>query len=385
MPQSFNSLFVVLVAAALPSMGVAQDLIIEAGQGGKNASQYAETSGAWTDAGDTERSTAPGLTPAAQCKARKLSGGQDAEARFYPRFSAPGHYCVYLTWPSTANSKQLLYVTRCSGNQSAKSVNQNGVGYHNPANGNKWVYLGEWDFKEGGDDYIAVVASAKETTSNDPNRPGMIYADAVRFTLTPLTPADSAELFPRDRVEMRGLGSSVPVGAAVLLGAAPAKGAAPAAKASAPAAASAAPDVASAASVPMSASPASVPMGAGTVSMPPVPAGGSSAIAWMSNIQDAQRSAAADKTKRLVIYFHSKESQQCLAYDKDLFTDPQLTKLIAEKYFAVQLELEQSSDIATTLGVFRAGTFLVYDSAGNGIKKLQKQLTAAELLQELQF
>ncbi|MGI8907457.1 MAG: thioredoxin family protein [Candidatus Sumerlaeaceae bacterium] len=365
-----------ITAVALCGLGIAQDIIIEACQGGQNSSNYAEISGQWISSVDatTERSGAPGLTPAGTCMARKLNTGTAGEARFYPRFTNAGHYCVYVTWPRAANSKQVLYVTRCSGNQSAKSVIQNGVGYRNPANGSRWIYLGEWDFAAGGDDYIAVSANARDTTPNDPSKPGAVYADAVRFVLKPLTPADGAELFPRDRVEMRGLGASIPAGAAPLLNAnvaaqpAGVLGSAPNAGASgSPSAAYSAP---------------AAGLSAGAV---PPGVDVSSGISWMSNLQQAQASAAADKQKRIVIYFHSGESQLCMKYDREVFTNPEVVKLIREKYFPVKLELEQAAEIATALGVFRGGTILVYDSAGNGLKKITESLEVPGMMQELRF
>lgn len=380
-----------VMASGFPEIAMGQDLIIEAGQGGKNSSQYAETSGQWSDATDAknERSTAPGLTPGEQCKARKLTTGQAGESRFYPRFTQGGHYCVYVTWPSSANAKQILYVTHTGGNSSAKSCIQNGTGYHNPANGNKWIYLGEWDFKPGGDDYVALVSNGSETTANDPNKPGILFADAVRFTMQPLTGNDGADLFPRDRVEMRALGASVPPGAAVLLTASgvakPKAGGAAAA-----AAANAAPAVsASAIPPPTAAITPALPPG---VSTPPPSVGvmGSNtatagAVEWMPSIQQAQQKAASDKSKRILIYFHSPDSQQCMKLDNEILPNPDVSQLLREKYVPVKLDLAQAQEIAHALDVFRAGTLLVYDSAGNGLKKVESAPDAATLIRELQF
>jgi hypothetical protein len=355
----------------------AQDLIIEAGQGGKNASQYAETSGEWADSGDakTERSSAPGLTQADKCKARKLATGQGGEARFYPRFSAAGHYCVYITYPSSANAKQVLYVTHCDGNSSAKSVIQNGVGYHNPANGNKWVYLGEWDFKEGGDDYVALVVNPKETTPNDPNKNGVAFADAVRFTAMPLTANEGADLFPRDRVEMRALGASVPSGAAVLLGAKP--------KAGKPAGAAAASATGKSAAAPAAIEAASMPIvGAGQAPGSSSPAGG---LEWMDSIQAAQQLVAGDSSKRILIYFHSGDNAQCTKLDNEVFTNADVHKLLKDRYALVRLEMDRARELATALQVSAPGALLVYDNAGNGIKKVEAPSDAAELSRELQF
>src|SRR4051794_19167852 len=92
----------------------AQDTIVEAGSGGQNNANYAEISGQWSNGADpqSERSSAPGLSAPDKCPSRKITPGVSSEARFYPRFTQTGHYCVYATWAKSANAKQVLYMTK---------------------------------------------------------------------------------------------------------------------------------------------------------------------------------------------------------------------------------------------------------------------------------
>lgn len=377
----------VVAVVSCVSVASAQDIVIEAGRGGHNADHYQEIKGQWIDCAnpDTEKSGAAGLTPKTQCVPRRLPAGSAGEVRFVPQFSKAGHYFVYVTWGKAANSKQVIYLTRHGQSGSSRAAIQNGTGFHNPPNGDKWVYLGEFDFTRGDDQYVAIITDPTSTTSNDPGRPAYTYADAVRFSTKPLTLADGAELFPRDRVELRAMppGSSIPAGAAPLLGAggnsamAASGGSDPAKKAAA--------------------TPKPVNWNVQQLAAPKVPVAtqastamaGTSVLAaglpWLADLKTGTAQLAKEPRKRLLIYFHTPESLLCSTYDSDVFANPELSALLRSKYVLVKVELENAPDLANAMGVFRSGVFFVYDSKGQGVKKLEQRYTAADLLRELEF
>lgn len=361
----------------------AQDIIIESGQGGQNVDHYKELKGDWTNNAnsETEKSHAPGLAPGGG--SRKLVPQNAAgEARFMPRFSQAGHYFVYVTWPKAANAKQVVYIAKHSSGQGSRAAIQNGTAYHNPGNADKWVYLGEYDFGTGDDQYISVMADPTITTANDPKQPGMLFADAIRFTQKPLTPQDGAELFPRDRVELRALPpDGVPAGAAPLLAATPSRpnqgGGQVARKNVAPAPTQSLSE--------LTPTPALAP--APMETKPPLTAAltNVAGLAWGNDLGEALKAAANQPRKRILVYFHSAESILCARYDNEIFTNPQISNLLQNQYILVKLEIDQNSAVAAKLGVFRSGVVLLYDNAGNGLKKIEYAQNADGFAKEIQF
>src|SRR5881394_2892744 len=128
-----------IIAAVVSSNVWAQDIIIEAGKGGQNGDHYQELKGDWADGtSPNEKSQAPGCT--ATAPSRKVTPqNANAEARFLPKFKQAGHYCVYVTWAKLANAKQVVYIAKHASGQGSRAAIQNGTGYHNPTNGDKWV------------------------------------------------------------------------------------------------------------------------------------------------------------------------------------------------------------------------------------------------------
>lgn len=183
-------------AAASPSMSASSSaetaaLIIESRPEGQNHSRYKEFSGNWMDSNrppDKAKSSASGLTPQEKCGSRKVSlpvpVGQ-AAARFSPGFSAPGHYYVYVTWPRAGNATAVSFVTRHASGEAVKVLTQDGWGMTGENNADRWIPLGDFDFKAGSDQYVElrVGPDAKEV---DTRNMGQAMSDAVRFSEKPL-------------------------------------------------------------------------------------------------------------------------------------------------------------------------------------------------------
>jgi hypothetical protein len=369
-----------VVAAFIPAAILfAQDITIESGKGGHNADHYSEVSGDWTDsdASSGEKSAAPGLSQSVPARKVRISAGP-AEARFYPQFETEGLYYVYVSWPSQANAKQVIYVTRHASGETARSCVQNGVAYRNPPNGDKWVYLGEFNFKPGKDQYVALLIDGKTTTGHDPGKPDTAYADGVRFSSKPLLPSDGAELFPRDRVELRALpaGSDIPSGAIPLMGVIP-RG--PKQRVAAHTEAANGKQL------------QAVAENGGTSKKTKAvrseaASRTTSAVNWQDDVSAAMKAAAqAQPQKRILIYCHSQESLLCAKYDSEIFTNPQIAALIAEKYVPLKIPIETEPRIAAALGAFRGGILIIYDAAGHGLKKINNVNDSAQLTSELEY
>jgi hypothetical protein len=341
----------------------AQDIIIEAGRG-QNSDHYREISGAWEsgDAGRGDKSSVAGLTRTCDARKLKVPAPNTAEARFYPRFTAPGHYCVYITWPRTANAKNVTMLVRHADTQVNRNGVQNGTGYRITGTASQWIFLGEYDFAGGEDEYVALRAEAANTQPNEPTKPGCVVADAVRFTQTPLTPADGAALFRQDQaVMLRAMAAGKPIpghagpGLMAILN---------------------------------NLSNDEITKATNEVKDSWIASGNNvptvNSITWSTDIGKAVE-AAKSAQKRVLVYARAGENARCASYDAMLTNNKALVDLVCAKYVPVKLDIEADSALATQLGIFRAGTFIVYDSSGAGLKKVDDELEAAQLLNALNF
>lgn len=366
--------FLFIAAVALFASAKAEDLIVESGNGGQNHDHYSEAGGDWKDSdkGAGEKSTAAGLAAGA-CAARKieLPASSPAEARFYPRFSGPCHACVYLTWPKASNAKNVIFWAVRGGSPISRRGSQNGNGFKSPSTANMWVYIGEYDFTGGPDEYVGVRVKPGDTQQNDGSSAGFAFADAARFSTNPLTSADGATMFAYDQANLSHNSgpnpkqSPVPSGLAAVAGI--------------PATNSTAIDAGANKNHP-SVSKTTANVG-NTIQLPGT---GTQSQYWQTEIQEAM-SIAANTHKRILLYCYAADASRCQKCNKMLSTDAKLMKLISDKYVPLALDMEKVPDTAKALEIYRAGTFLVYDSNSAAIKKLEGDFNAAALISELNY
>jgi hypothetical protein len=335
----------------LPTPLPAADIIIESRAEGKNYQWYKELAGNWVDSQvppQTAKSSAIDLTPQGTCGSRKFafldSTGsnrrpEQAAASFSPVFSEAGRYHVYATWPRAANAGPVYYTIKHAGGETTKSVSQDGWGRTSGiSNANKWFYLGEYEFKAG-DGQGVVLSVDLSVQPMDPTNFGQAYADAVRFTTTPLP--ETAVWSPETASGGTGL-----------------------------AAATGTPPV----------PPLTAAVSAPTV--PPLTAATTVQLSWVDDISRGQQ-LAAQTGRKIFVFFYAPESATSRYYEEKVFTDPQVSSLLASDYVLVRFDFQRNTDMAYRLQVFRAGTINVYNSAGQPLQQFTDRLTPSELVAKL--
>lgn len=330
-------LFTVLLGVGA-QLVCAQDLIIETQKEGQNFDHYEEIEGKWMDSripAATAKSRAPGCTDGNKCGTRKYlfsTGTPDqpdpkgnpepATVRFYPRFSAPGHYYVYATWPRAANATPVKYIVKHAKGSDTKELTQDGWGGSGTgiSNANTWVLIGDYDFAAGNDQYVELHVD-QSVRPVSPKNYGQVNADAVRFTSKPLEDTGQAAL-------------------ATVTPAAPSVGS----------------------------QPTPTPMVVGQ-------------LKWYENIRDAQQ-AAVQSNKRILLFFYSPTSERSQAIEKALASS-EVQPILEKSYVLVRLNFVENTKTAYSLGAFKAGVINVYDTQGNGLFQVTERLTASELAEKL--
>ncbi len=331
--QLFLGAFMLVGVAAVP----AQDIIIETQKEGQNYDHYEEIEGKWMDSRTppaTAKSGAPGCTDRNKCGTRKymFSAGtptepdpkgnpEPAAARFYPRFSAPGHYYVYATWPRAANATPVKYIVKHAKGTDTKELSQDGWGEGTGiSNSNTWVLLGDYDFAAGNDQYVELRVD-QNVRPVSPKNYGQVYADAVRFSSKPLEETGQAAL----ATVTPSAGAATPV---------------------------------------QQAAPSLVGQ-----------------LKWYENIQDAQREAASSN-KRILLFFYAPGTARSQEIEKSL-NSPEVVPILAKSYVLVRMNFVENQKTAYALGAYRAGVINVYDAQGMGLFQITDRLTPPELAEKL--
>jgi len=317
---------------------VAQDIIIETQKEGQNFDHYEEIEGKWIDSRSpptTAKSSAPGCTEGTKCGTRKYlfsmgtpdnpdptGNPEPAAARFYPRFSAAGHYYVYATWPRAANATPVKYIVKHAKGTDTKELTQDGWGSTETgiSNANTWVLIGDYDFQPGNDQYVELRVD-KSVRPVSPKNYGQVYADAVRFSSKPLENTGQAAL----ATVTPSAGGATP-------------------------------------------QPQTAPTVVGQ-------------LKWYENIPDAQKAAVA-ANKRILLFFFSPTSERSRELEKNL-TSPTVAPILQNSYVLARLNFLENTKVAYSLGVFKAGVINVYDAQGNALFQISERLTADELAQKL--
>jgi thioredoxin-related protein len=93
------------------------------------------------------------------------------------------------------------------------------------------------------------------------------------------------------------------------------------------------------------------------------------AIEWMSFEEAVKRSEAEKGKKKIFIDVYTDWCGWCKVMDKNTFVDPQIVKLINEKFYAVKFDAEQTGDVN-----FRGTTFKFVPYGNKGSHQLAMAL-----------
>lgn len=309
-------------------------LIIESRAEGKNSELYSETEGSWMNS--SGKSRAPDLSDPSTCGSRKalVSGGSDgitrnltAAARFSPKFKAPGTYHVYVTWPREGNGSPVHYIIKHAKGSETKVIKQDGWGGQGAANGNQWWLLGSYEFAAGDDQYIEIRTLGADTVGPAVSSIASVFADAVQFTQQPLQDV--------------GL---TPIAAPIMTGA-----------------------------------PASTPPPyAGTAATAQV----TGPLTWETDIEKASE-IAARQYKKILIFFFAPESANSKYFDTDVFTNQAVKNILGNSFVLVRLNFVENTQLAFKLGIFKAGTLVIYDNKGTPLDKIDVRKAPEEIANRL--
>jgi hypothetical protein len=110
-----------------------------------------------------------------------------ATARFLPNLKTAENLYIYGTWPRGANAKNIHVAVKHATGEDNQIINQTGYGKENANNGDRWHFLGHFDFATGPQQWVEFRSSSKNG-GVFPRRPVEMYVDAVRFLDRPLEP-----------------------------------------------------------------------------------------------------------------------------------------------------------------------------------------------------
>lgn len=105
-------------------------------------------------------------------------------------------------------------------------------------------------------------------------------------------------------------------------------------------------------------------------------------LTWLDEI-DAALAAASKSNKKILIFFHSPESEASQHYQRSVFEDQEVKREIAKDYVLGRINFATNASRASQLGVFKAGTVVIYSSKGEPLLKIDGRRTADELVGEL--
>lgn len=320
---------VLLSLAILGSLSFAQDssneIIIESLKGGINFDCYDEYAGNW--ANSTGKSAAPGVSAnlGSRYLASNLSGS--GEARFTPNIPEDGNYEVFVTWPKQANAMRVIIRIVAGGKTFEVQKIMDGWGGKLDMNGDKWQSVGVYKFSKGKKDYAAIIKPEAPYSPPDTRNSARIYADAVKFVKT----ADA---------EKQGADDSFAANAAE----------------------------GDSSSQTQQQSTVAAPTPQPEVKQEAAPS--AVTINWMNNIKDAMEKAKDDK-KKILLYFYSKQSEECQKYESQVFSDGQVSKKLKKTFVCVLLDFNQNYEYSLNLGVFRAPSFIIYEYDGKPLTKIE--------------
>ncbi|MFH0792393.1 MAG: thioredoxin family protein [bacterium] len=351
----------------------AQQVIVESSPQGQNYSGYSEVLGKWNDS--IGKSALPQLTLGVMTRFADIYDGIPSTARFTPDLPKDGNYEVAVVWPASGNAFNVKYVIHHAGSEDVAYLDQDGWGGKGPTNANQWQPLGVYEFKKGSEGWVSVSDEEVKGTPNDENL-GRIYADAVSFTLTD-KPLSGPPPSPQP-VSTPTASAPEPTPVSIATPEPQVTSVAPAVPSPTPEPRPLVePTPGPIPPPPPSPSPPLLTFATPTPSVP-VKAG----INWYRDLAQAQQDARA-QNKKIMVYFKSDRAQVCQQYSTKTFLDLNVVSLIQSRFVPVEIDVTDNSQIAIKLGVFRAGTIIFYDAAGQPLGKIEHFLPAEQFISEL--
>lgn len=104
-----------------------------------------------------------------------------------------------------------------------------------------------------------------------------------------------------------------------------------------------------------------------------------SAIQWNSNLNTAMNTAQ-NSNKLLFVDFYADWCGYCKQLDEKTYTNTKVKQVMAQKYVAVKVNVDQNPDLASKYGVYGLPTLIIMDSNGNEIKRVEGYQSSSQLL-----
>lgn len=105
-------------------------------------------------------------------------------------------------------------------------------------------------------------------------------------------------------------------------------------------------------------------------------------LRWGSDIEQALEQGRSKK-KRILVFFFEKGSRVSNYYQNELFADPRVRQLLSKDFVLVRVDMGKEANTAFQLGVYRAGTMVIYSSTGKPLLKFWQRMTAEEFLDQV--
>jgi hypothetical protein len=104
-------------------------------------------------------------------------------------------------------------------------------------------------------------------------------------------------------------------------------------------------------------------------------------LKWETGLKTAS-DLAARNAKKLLIFYDSPTASAAKHYTT-VFADPEVALFLRDHFVLLRLTMEKHSDVAAQMNVFRGGAICIYSAMGQGIHRIDDQLSAAELIEQL--
>lgn len=105
-------------------------------------------------------------------------------------------------------------------------------------------------------------------------------------------------------------------------------------------------------------------------------------IQWNYNLNSAMNTAQKSN-KLLIVDFYADWCGYCKQLDEKTYSDEKVKQVMAHKYVAVKVNVDQNPDLASKYGVYGLPTLIIMNSNGDEIKRLEGYQSPSQLLSVL--
>jgi thioredoxin 1 len=112
------------------------------------------------------------------------------------------------------------------------------------------------------------------------------------------------------------------------------------------------------------------------------PQANQTAIQWNNNLNSSMNTAQ-NSNKLLFVDFYADWCGYCKQLDEKTYSDGKVKQVMAQKYVAVKVNVDQNPDLASKYSVYGLPTLIIMDSNGNVIKRLEGYQSPSQLLSML--